>query len=136
MPLQNASQAVAAPSRSSTRLSPLRPSTHKSAALCVVAFREDDNVRRGTREAKSQAKNVQRQGQRAVDQGKQQLQRGRNDLDRRKCAVMPSVLTGADWVTGDGCHGQQPLLGVHCLQSVPNGMHSHAVLLLPATGPH
>jgi hypothetical protein len=82
----NIPQAVAAQSRSSsTRATPLRPSTRAPAALRVVAFREDDNVRRGIREAKGQAKNVQRQGQRAVEQGKQQLQRGRNDLNRREC---------------------------------------------------
>lgn len=78
------SQAVACNNRSSSTLTPLRASTRGSAPLRVVAFREDDrqgSLRRGSREAKGQVKDVQRQGQK-------QLQRGRNDIsniNRRKC---------------------------------------------------
>ncbi len=78
-------QAVVAKSRSSTFLAPLRPATRAS-AVRVIAFRDDDKnaVKRGTREARGQVKNVQRQGQRVAEQGKQQLQRGRNDFNRRE----------------------------------------------------
>lgn len=72
-------QAVIANNRSTNRLLPVRASTRGSTAVRVVAFREDDrqgSLKRGTREAKGQAKNVQRQGQKVVNQGKQQLQRG------------------------------------------------------------
>jgi hypothetical protein len=53
----------------------------------VVAFRE------GTREAKGQAKNVQRQGRGAVEQGKQQLQRGRTNLGRGELAARMTELS-------------------------------------------
>lgn len=71
--------AVIVNNRSTNRLLPVRASTRGSTAVRVVAFREDDrqgSLKRGTREAKGQAKNVQRQGQKVVNQGKQQLQRG------------------------------------------------------------
>lgn len=67
-------------------LLPLRASTRGPAALRVVAFREDDRsqIKRGTREAKGQARNVANQGKQQLQQGKQQLQRGKNNVNRRK----------------------------------------------------
>jgi hypothetical protein len=70
---------VAAKARSSTLL-PLRTPTRGPAALRVVAFREDDRqsqIKRGTREAKGQARNV-------ANQGKQQLQRGKQNINKRE----------------------------------------------------
>jgi hypothetical protein len=61
-------QAVAAKARSSTLL-PLRAS-RGPAALRVVAFREDEKVRR-------QAKNV-------ANKGQQQLQRGKQNVNKRE----------------------------------------------------
>lgn len=72
-------QAAAAKPHSSTLL-PLRATTRRPAALRVVAFREDDRqsqIKRGTRDAKNQARNV-------ANQGKQQLQKGKNNINRRK----------------------------------------------------
>ncbi|WIA31071.1 hypothetical protein OEZ86_001099 [Tetradesmus obliquus] len=70
--------AAAAKPHSSTLL-PLRATTRRPAALRVVAFREDDRqsqIKRGTRDAKNQARNV-------ANQGKQQLQKGKNNINRR-----------------------------------------------------
>jgi hypothetical protein len=79
-------QAVAAKARTSALL-PLRTS-RGHAALRVVAFREDDRqsqIKKGTREAKGQARNV-------ANQGKQQLQRGKQNINKRECNNGPFVL--------------------------------------------
>jgi hypothetical protein len=52
-----------------------------------VAFREDDRqsqIKRGARDAKSQARNV-------ANQGKQQLQRGKNNLNKREWGMKCSI---------------------------------------------